>query len=102
VVVTDGAHRFRHGRCCFLDTRGRHGNNRLDRLGGALLLLFDPDFLFQRALQLVGRALELGQALPSDRPSSGSFRGPKMISAITKMMISSGMPIEPNIALLLS
>jgi len=35
--------------------------------------------------------------LPSDRPSSGSFLGPKMIKAITKMMISSGMPMEPNI-----
>src|SRR3954463_10607439 len=46
--------------------------------------------------------LNSARLLPSDRPSSGSFRGPKMISAITKMMISSGMPIEPNIALLLS
>ncbi len=34
---------------------------------------------------------------PSDLPSSGSLRGPKMISAITKMTISSGMPMEPNI-----
>ena len=34
---------------------------------------------------------------PSERPSSGSLRGPKMMSAITKMTISSGMPMEPNI-----
>ncbi len=34
---------------------------------------------------------------PSERPSSGSFRGPKMMSAITRMMTSSGMPMEPNI-----
>ena len=37
---------------------------------------------------------------PSERPSSGSFRGPKMMSATTRMMISSGMPMEPNIGLL--
>ena len=41
--------------------------------------------------------LNSARLLPSDRPSSGSLRGPKMIRAITKMMISSGMPIEPNI-----
>src|SRR5262245_44843780 len=41
--------------------------------------------------------LNSARLLPSDRPSSGSFRGPKMIRAITKMMISSGIPIEPNI-----
>src|SRR6185295_5505087 len=35
--------------------------------------------------------------LPSDRPSSGSLRGPKTMRAITRMMTSSGMPIEPNI-----
>ena len=34
---------------------------------------------------------------PSDRPSSGSFRGPKMIRAITMMTMSSGMPMGPNI-----
>ena len=34
--------------------------------------------------------------LPSERPSSGSFRGPKTISAMTRMTIISGMPIEPN------
>ena len=33
---------------------------------------------------------------PSDLPSSGSLRGPKMMRAITKMITSSGMPIEPN------
>ena len=33
---------------------------------------------------------------PSERPSSGSLRGPKMMSAITRMMTSSGMPMEPN------
>ena len=37
---------------------------------------------------------------PSDLPSSGSLRGPKMMSAITKMMISSGMPMEPNMGVL--
>ena len=42
--------------------------------------------------------LNSARLLPSERPSSGSFRGPKMIRAITKMMISSGMPMEPNIA----
>src|SRR5581483_11577852 len=41
--------------------------------------------------------LNSAMLLPSDLPSSGSFRGPKMIRAITKMMISSGIPIEPNI-----
>src|SRR5688572_11570285 len=34
--------------------------------------------------------------LPSDRPSSGSLRGPNTISATVKMMMSSVMPIEPN------
>src|SRR5256714_2196531 len=46
--------------------------------------------------------LNSARLLPSERPSSGSLRGPKMIRAITKMMISSGMPMEPNIRLLLS
>ena len=34
--------------------------------------------------QLVRRPLELGELLPSDRPSSGSLRGPKMIRAMTR------------------
>src|SRR5687767_9994235 len=34
--------------------------------------------------------------LPSERPRSGSFRGPKMISASTRMIRSSGMPREGN------
>ena len=38
--------------------------------------------------------------LPRERPSYGSFRGPKMMSAITRMMTSSGMPREPNIVVL--
>jgi hypothetical protein len=46
--------------------------------------------------------LNSARLFPSERPSSGSLRGPKMIRAITKMMISSGMPIEPNIGFLLS
>src|SRR2546428_1801225 len=41
--------------------------------------------------------LNSARLLPSERPSSGSLRGPKIIRAITKMMINSGMPIEPNI-----
>ena len=41
--------------------------------------------------------LNSARLLPSDLPSSGSFRGPKMISAMVKMMISSGTPTEPNI-----
>jgi len=31
---------------------------------------------------------------PSERPNSGSFLGPKMINAITKMTINSGIPID--------
>src|SRR5262249_30440503 len=46
--------------------------------------------------------LNSARLLPSERPNSGSFRGPKIIRAITKMMISSGMPMEPNICVLLS
>jgi len=46
--------------------------------------------------------LNSDKLLPMDRPSSGSLRGPKMISAMTKMIISSGIPIEPNIMLLLA
>src|SRR5689334_20862907 len=46
--------------------------------------------------------LNSDRLFPSERPNSGSFLGPKMMRAITKMMISSGMPMEPNIAILLS
>src|ERR1035437_9991438 len=34
--------------------------------------------------------------LPSERPTSGSLRGPNTMSAITKITMSSGMPSEPN------
>src|SRR5579862_2462717 len=34
--------------------------------------------------------------LPRERPSSGSLRGPNTTSAITKITMSSGIPIEPN------
>src|SRR6266849_526567 len=37
---------------------------------------------------------------PSDRPSSGNLRGPKMIKAMMKMTINSGIPSEPIIAML--
>src|SRR5437762_13627329 len=40
--------------------------------------------------------LNSARLFPSERPSSGSLRGPKMIRAITKMMISSGIPMEPS------
>ena len=76
------------------------GNRRvlLGRSDGALVaLLFDADFLFERAPQLVGGLLELADALAERTAEFGSFRGPKMMSAITRMMISSGMPMEPNI-----
>ena len=39
--------------------------------------------------------------LPRDRPSSGSFRGPNTIKAITRMMTISQMPIGPNMVMLL-
>src|SRR5690348_2517286 len=41
--------------------------------------------------------LNSARLFPSERPSSGSLRGPKMIKASTKMMISSGTPTEPSI-----
>ena len=64
----------------------------------ALVLLFlDPDFFFERVRSSFEAFLNSPMLLPSERPSSGSFRGPKMISAITRMMTSSGMPMEPNI-----
>jgi hypothetical protein len=36
-------------------------------------------------------------ASPKDLPRSGSLLGPKTIKAITKITISSGIPILPNI-----
>src|SRR3954469_3720651 len=39
--------------------------------------------------------LNSARLFPSDLPNSGSFRGPKMIRAIVKMMISSGIPTLP-------
>ena len=60
------------------------------------LLLLHADFVLQRAPQLVRGLLELVDAPAERRPSSGSFRGPKMMSAITRMMTISGMPMDPN------
>src|ERR1051325_4106321 len=39
--------------------------------------------------------LNSARLLPSDLPNSGSFRGPKMIKAITRITSISGMPMEP-------
>ena len=64
-----------------------------------LLLLLDPDLLLERERSSLEAFLNSPMLLPSERPSSGSFRGPKMISAITRMMTSSGMPMEPNIGI---
>ena len=41
--------------------------------------------------------LNSARLFPSDFPSSGSLRGPKMMRAIVKIMMSSGTPTEPNI-----
>jgi hypothetical protein len=62
-----------------------------------IALFLDADFLLERAPELIRGLLELSDAAPRERPSSGSLRGPKMMSAITRMMTSSGMPMEPNI-----
>ena len=66
-----------------------------------LALLLDPDLFFERALQLVGGPLELRRgSCPAIGPVPEACGGRRMIRAITKMMISSGMPMEPNIGLL--
>src|SRR6185295_14090743 len=63
-------------------SRGRRGGRRLGFLGrfrgleGAALL-FQPDFLFERALQLVRRSLEFSEALTEGTPQFGQLAGPE-------------------------
>ena len=73
---------------------------RRGRLRG--LFLFDFDLFIQRAAEFIGGTFELRQAPTHGAAKLGSFRGPKMIRAMTKMIISSGIPIEPNIVALLA
>src|SRR3954451_4733501 len=57
---------------------GRVGTCRLrSALAFGAALLFDADFLVQRVLQLVGRALELVQALPERAAELGELPGPE-------------------------
>ena len=65
--------------------------------GSGCALFFEADFLVERVPQLVRGALELAEALAERAAELRQLRGPKMISAIMKMMISSGIPMEPNI-----
>ena len=94
-----GRRRGRAAHGCRVD-RWRRGRGRRRRGGGrgAVVLLLDADFLLERASQLVGRLLEFVDAAPQ---ATGrvpvACAGPKIMSAITRMMMSSGMPMEPNI-----
>ena len=73
--------------------RGRRG-----AAGGSLRVLLRLDLVLDRALE-VGRGLaELRpSSCPGVLPISGSLRGPKTMSAMTRMRMISGPPSVPNI-----
>ena len=76
-------------------TAGAAAFGRADWDGGGLSSIrISSSKVFFRSLEA---RLNSDRLLPMDRPSSGSLRGPKMIRAMTKMIINSGIPIEPNI-----